>query len=43
MLGTVFRLVRDDVAEVVDVLCEAFLDYPVMHFVLGADTADYEW
>lgn len=42
MLQTVFRLGERDVAEVVDVLCEAFADYPVMHFVLGADVADYE-
>ena len=42
MLQTVFRLGERDVAEVVDVLCEAFADYPVMRFVLGADVADYE-
>jgi ribosomal protein S18 acetylase RimI-like enzyme len=32
----------DDPDEVVDVLCEAFRDYPVMRFVLGAGRADYE-
>ena len=42
MLQTVFRLGESDVAEVVDVLCEAFADYPVMRFVLGADAAGYE-
>ena len=36
-LETVFRLSGNDVAEVVDVLCEAFRDYPVMRFVLGTD------
>jgi len=42
VLQTAFRLGERDVAEVVDVLCEAFADYPVMRFVLGADVADYE-
>jgi len=43
VLETVFRLGEDDVAEVVDVLCEAFFDYPVMCFVLDGDTdADIE-
>lgn len=42
MLETVFRLGENDVAEVVDVLCEAFFDYPVMRFVLGTDIEDYE-
>ena len=42
MLETVFRLDGNDVPEVVDVLCEAFFDYPVMRFVLGADAVDYE-
>ena len=42
MLETVFRLSGNDVAEVVDVLCEAFFDYPVMRFVLDADAVDYE-
>jgi GNAT superfamily N-acetyltransferase len=31
----------DDPDEVVDVLCEAFHDYPVMRFVLGSDRGDY--
>ena len=30
----------DDVPDVVDVLCEAFYDYPVMRYVLG-ETPDY--
>jgi ribosomal protein S18 acetylase RimI-like enzyme len=30
------RLHRSDVPEVVDVMCEAFFDYAVMRFVLGA-------
>jgi len=42
VLETVFRLGENDVAEVVDVLCEAFFDYPVMRFVLGTDIEDYE-
>ena len=41
-LETVFRLSGNDVAEVVDVLCEAFRDYPVMRFVLGTDAVGYE-
>lgn len=32
---SVLRLREKDVSEVVDVLCEAFADYPVMQFVLG--------
>lgn len=37
------RLLNEsDVAEAVDVLCEAFVDYPVMRFVLGSRTLDYE-
>lgn len=31
------RLGPDDVGEVVSVLCESFIDYPVMRFVLGPD------
>lgn len=31
-----------EVAEVADVLCEAFFDYPVMRFVLGPDNPKYE-
>ena len=41
MLETVYRLGADDVAGVAGVLCEAFFDYPVMRFVLGADAGDY--
>ena len=41
-LETVFRLSGNDVAEVVEVLCEAFRDYPVMRFVLGTDAVGYE-
>ena len=41
-LETVFRLGANDAAQVVDVLSEAFFDYPVMRFVLAADPADYE-
>ena len=41
-LETVFRLGGNDVTQVVDVLSEAFFDYPVMRFVLGADAVDYE-
>ena len=38
-----FRVVEvGDPDEVVDVLSEAFRDYPVMRFVLGRDRADYE-
>jgi len=32
----------DATSQVVDVLCEAFSDYPVMRFVLGADNSRYE-
>jgi GNAT superfamily N-acetyltransferase len=32
----------EDVAEAVDVLCEAFHDYPVMQFVLGPEGSDYD-
>jgi GNAT superfamily N-acetyltransferase len=32
----------DAVAQVVDVLCEAFRGYPVMRFVLGPDRPDYD-
>jgi len=31
---------RDDVAPVVDVICDAFRDYPVMRFVLGEKNPD---
>jgi ribosomal protein S18 acetylase RimI-like enzyme len=33
---SITRLHRSDVPAVVDVMCEAFFDYPVMRFVLGA-------
>ena len=33
---SIARLHRSDVPAVVDVMCEAFFDYPVMRFVLGA-------
>jgi ribosomal protein S18 acetylase RimI-like enzyme len=32
----------DDPDDVVDVLCEAFHDYPVMRFVLGSGRPDYD-
>ncbi len=41
-LRSVVRLAEVDVPEVVGVLCESFLDYPVMRFVLGADPEVYE-
>ena len=31
----VVNLYKENIAEVADVLCEAFYDYPVMHYVLG--------
>jgi GNAT superfamily N-acetyltransferase len=34
--ATVVRLSRDDVPHIVDVLCDAFHDYPVMRLVLGS-------
>jgi ribosomal protein S18 acetylase RimI-like enzyme len=33
---SITRLHRADVPDVVDVMCEAFFDYPVLRFVLGA-------
>ena len=33
--AAVRELGREDVSEVVDLLCESFFDYPVMRFVLG--------
>ena len=42
ILKTVRRLDSNDVPRVVDVLVESFFDYPVMRFVLGPDTEDYE-
>ena len=38
---SVLRLHEKDIAEVVDVLCEAFSDYPVMEFVLGPRRGRY--
>ena len=38
---SVLHLGEKDVSEVVDVLCEAFADYPVMRFVLGPRRARY--
>jgi GNAT superfamily N-acetyltransferase len=38
---SVLRLGETDVSEVVDVLCEAFADYPVMRFVLGPRRGRY--
>jgi len=38
---TVVRLDGDASPLVVEVLCEAFHDYPVMRFVLGGDSSDY--
>jgi GNAT superfamily N-acetyltransferase len=36
----VLRMGRDDVARVVDVICDAFRDYPVMRYVLGEKNPD---
>ena len=36
-MTTVSRLTESDAPEVVDVLVDAFADYPVMRYVLGAD------
>lgn len=36
------RLPATDAPRVVDVLCEAFREYPVMRFVLGEDSRDYQ-
>lgn len=36
------QLGPDAAPRVIDVLCEAFRDYPVMRFVLGDDRADYD-
>ena len=33
---------KESVADVVDVLCDAFADYPVMRYVLGPENGDYE-
>ncbi len=41
MGASILRLGEGDVPEIVDVLCEAFFDYPVMRFVLGPERADY--
>jgi len=40
MPGEVIRV--DDPDRVVDVLCDAFRDYPVMRFVLGPARSDYD-
>ncbi len=37
VLSSITRVPASDPAQVVDVLCEAFHDYPVMRFVLGDD------
>ena len=37
----VLHLTKDVASEVVDVLCEAFFDYPVMRYVLGAEAGGY--
>jgi GNAT superfamily N-acetyltransferase len=37
----VLRLHEQDVTRVVDVVCDAFADYPVMRFVLGREREDY--
>ena len=39
---TVHTLTNEEVPEVVDILCESFFDYPVMRFVLGDSSGDYE-
>jgi ribosomal protein S18 acetylase RimI-like enzyme len=36
------RLAADEAEAVVDVLCEAFCDYPVMRFVVGPDVGAYD-
>jgi ribosomal protein S18 acetylase RimI-like enzyme len=36
------QLDGSDIADIVDVLCESFHDYPVMRFVLGDGTPDYD-
>lgn len=38
----ILELTGERAPEVVDVLVEAFYDYPVMRFVLGQDVADYD-
>ncbi|MEN8143746.1 MAG: GNAT family N-acetyltransferase [Gemmatimonadota bacterium] len=40
--GAILELGAQDVGEVADVLCESFFDYPVMRFVLGRNSEDYE-
>jgi GNAT superfamily N-acetyltransferase len=40
--GNVLQLGEQDVKQVVDVLAESFSDYPVMRFVLGSGTKDFE-
>jgi GNAT superfamily N-acetyltransferase len=41
MLSSLTRVPARDAAQVADVLCEAFNDYPVMRYVLGGE-ADYD-
>ena len=38
----VFRLPSDRVSEAVHVLCDAFHDYPVMRYILGPRSEDYD-
>lgn len=38
----VVRLEADQAPRVIDVFCEAFHDYPVMQYVLGGGTDDYD-
>ncbi|MCP4205092.1 MAG: GNAT family N-acetyltransferase [bacterium] len=41
MAPTIKELTRDRLDEAVDVLCDAFYDYPVMRFVVGEAGEDY--
>lgn len=40
--GRVRRLTAEQGPQVVDVLCDAFRDYPIMCFVLGSGPSDYD-
>lgn len=40
-MNEVRRIEKEEIEEVVDILCESFSEYPVMKFVLG-ETDDYE-
>ena len=42
MTADLLTLDKDDVASVIDVLCEAFFDYPAMRYVLGPGRPDYK-